>query len=483
MEEVKNKKGEVQRGNSILAFKAGIWYTAGNFLGRAITLITTPIFARLMSVSDYGEFFNFSNWTITIMLITGLELRNTLSKAYYDFKEEYDDYISAVTFLGGGITVLVYTIFILFPKTVLKIVSIPEQYIPLLFLFAFFNFSRGIFYARERTLYRYKTVAVITFISLFVPTLISIFLVYVLPETNQLSARLYGFYVPSIMISMYCTVNLFMKSRAFRLKYCRYALVLSIPLLFHYLTAHLLISTNIVIAKNLIGASAAAIISIAGSTTHIFTILTQSMSGALTTWFMDNLELRNIETLRKGSLYYVSLLASLVIFAILLSPEIVFLLGGDKYKASVILLPCFLYSSFIQAATSLFTIILTYDKNVVGTAVFTGVFAVLSIIAKVFLLPDNGLIILAYVNVVAFGALYIINYVLVKKAGYADTINFRGMFIIILLTGAFVMIAPYLYQCNVIRYALISAIMLFLSVTAVKKKRNIIDFVRKIKHI
>ena len=106
------KEKKIQRGNSILAVIAGFWYTMGNFFGKAITLVTTPIFARLMTVSDYGEFVNFANWASIIIIFTGLELPDTLSKAYYDFKNEFDDYISTVTLFGCGITILVYAFFL-----------------------------------------------------------------------------------------------------------------------------------------------------------------------------------------------------------------------------------------------------------------------------------------------------------------------------------------------------------------------------------
>lgn len=119
--ELNSEEEKIQRGNSILAFKAGFWYTVGSFFGKAITLITTPVFARLMTVSDYGEFTNFAQWAVTILIFTGLELPNTLSKAYYDFKNEYDDYISTITMFGCGITMLVYVFFLLFPGTLLSL--------------------------------------------------------------------------------------------------------------------------------------------------------------------------------------------------------------------------------------------------------------------------------------------------------------------------------------------------------------------------
>lgn len=53
------QSAKIQRGNTVTAFKAGFWYVCGNFIGKAITFITTPIFARLMTPSDYGELYNF----------------------------------------------------------------------------------------------------------------------------------------------------------------------------------------------------------------------------------------------------------------------------------------------------------------------------------------------------------------------------------------------------------------------------------------
>lgn len=481
METCQAKSEKIKRGNPILAFKAGLWYTMSSFLGKAITLITTPIFARLMTVSDYGEFTNFAQWAVTILIFTGLELPNTLSKAYYDFKNEYDDYISTITMFGCGITMLVYVFFLLFPGTLFKLVSIPRQYIHLLFVFVIFTFCQNIFNARERTLYRYKIVAGITFIGLFFPTLISIFMVYLLPNTNQLSARLYGFYIPYSLVGIYCASKLFVKSTVFRIRYCRYAVAISIPLLFHCLAAYFLNSTNIMITKGLVGAGAAAIVSIASSTTHIFAVFSLSVSGALTTWIMDNLELKKVNIVRIGSLYYVGLLAFIVVFSNLLGPEIIYFFGGEKYNASLILLPSFLFASFVQSVSAIFVIILTYNKSVVKTAIYTSILSVICVTAKILFLPNHELLILAYVNIIIFGILFFVNYLLVKNVGYANAINFKGVISIILLTAAFTVGIPMIYEATVLRYSVIVTLLMLIAIVAYKNKLKLIEFAIRFK--
>lgn len=447
------------RGDSVLAAKAGFWYVCGNFVGKAVTFITTPIFARLMTPLDYGEFSNFASWVAMFMLIVGAELHDTLSRAYYDFKEKYDEYISTVTVLGSLITICLYIMFLLCRNFIYKIVAIPEQYVHIMFVFLLFSFCRLVYYARERTLYRYKTVAFVTFLSLFLPTIISVFLVYFLPASNHLSARLYGYYVPSALIGAFCAASLLSKSRVFKWQYCRYALVLSIPLLVHYLTAYLLTSTNIVITKNIMGAEVAAVVSIANSTVHILTVFFQATSGAFTTWLMDNLALGNNEKVRKGSFFYVVLLAIIIIITILFAPEVICILGGNKYISSIIILPGLAFASFIQSITTIFTIILTYDKNVVKTAVYTGLCAFLSIIAKVLLLPNYGIVALVYVNVAVFFILFFINYYLIKRAGYANAIFFKRILAVILISGFFVLLLPMIYKFQGFRYTLIGIFM------------------------
>ena len=463
---------KLERGNSTIAFKAGFWYVLSNFTAKAITFITTPIFARLMTPFNYGEFMNFAGWATILTLVTGVELYETLNRAYYDFKEDYDSYISSTTFLGCIITALFYFIFFLFQDKILKIITIPKQYIHVLFIFLMFSFCRSMFYARERTLYKYKTVAVITFISLFIPTLVSVLLVYFLPDYKQLAARIYGFYFTSAVIGVYCIVSLLAKSRIFKWSYCKYALYLSIPLLMHYLSAQLLNSTNVIITKNMLGATAAALISLAGSVTNILMVLFQALSGALSTWVMDNLEMENKEKVKNGSLLYIGFLAILTIFIVLLTPEVVYILGGKKYLTAIPLVPWLVLASFIQAATTLFTIILTYDKNVKATAAYTAIVALIGIILKIYLLPVYGLMSLVYANLLVFVALFFINYCLVKKAGYAEAVHLIGVLFCFAIAGILTVFSPLIYGFSVFRYGfLILFVIAFLYISLLNKEK------------
>ena len=223
----------------------------------------------------------------------------------------------------------------------------------------------------------------ISMLYLIIPTLIAVLLVVVLPEDQRLSGRIYGFYLPASVIGLICGTVILRKARSFRMDQCRYAFKLSMPLLAHYLTAYVLTSSNTIVTKKMLGAASSAIVSVASSTIHILTVLFQAVSGAVTTWLMDNLKQENHSKIRKDSLFYVAGLATVSIGVILLAPEVVWILGDSRYVESITLIPNQVLAVLIQSVTSIFTIILTYDKNITKTAVFTGVMAVLSVAAKI----------------------------------------------------------------------------------------------------
>ena len=451
-------KEQIKRGDSSIAVKAGFWYVASTFIMRALAFITTPIFARLMSTQAYGEFSNYASWQSTLLIVTSAELYNTLNRAYYDFKDEYDGYVSSVTLSSCVITLLMYIVFLLCQKWVLRFVAIPPQYIHILFFTLMCASCKQIFLARERTLYRYRSVVVISMLDVLIPTIISVILVVMSADANRLSARIYGFYVPSAIIGLACGAMLVSRGKTLAPRHCSYAFKLALPLLVHYLMVYLLTSTNTIITKNILGAEQTAVVSIATSVIHILTILFQATTGAVTTWMMDNLEQKNYKRIRKGTMGYLGLMVLISTGVILFAPEVVWILGGSKYAAATVLIPGLVVSVLIQNLCSLFTIVLTYDKNVVKTAVYTGVIAVASIVAKVMLLPVLGIQALPVINIAAYLILFVVDYLLVREAGYAKSVNLKG-YILAIVAVCIVMLAGFvLYENRIIRYAAIAVI-------------------------
>ena len=88
--------------------KAGTWYTISNFLIKGISFVTLPIFARLLTKGELGQFSNITAWFNVLAIITTFELYSSVSIARFDFKDDLKKYISSNLVLGTIITSIFY---------------------------------------------------------------------------------------------------------------------------------------------------------------------------------------------------------------------------------------------------------------------------------------------------------------------------------------------------------------------------------------
>ena len=181
-------------------------------------------------------------------------------------------------------------------------------------------------------------------------------------------------------------------------------------------------------------------------------------------------------------MFYIAGLAVIVVGTILLAPEIVWILGGSKYLSATPLIPFFIVAVFIQAVTSLFTVILTYEKKIVKIVIFTIVAAIVSVIGKIVLMPKYGLEVLPIINVVIFSILFLFNYALVRKTVHSAAINIKGTAIVIILMGILAFFASILYEHTRVRYIVIGVLIVGAIMVIFKYRKmllNTINAVRK----
>ena len=57
-----------------IAAKAAFWFMVCSFLQKGMSIITTPVFTRLLSTEQYGQFTVYSSWLNILTVITTLRL-------------------------------------------------------------------------------------------------------------------------------------------------------------------------------------------------------------------------------------------------------------------------------------------------------------------------------------------------------------------------------------------------------------------------
>ena len=76
-----------------VALKAGVWYVISSIMVKAVSIITTPIFTRMLTHAEFGAFNNYTAWVSIVTVFVTLNLDSTLISARYDHEQDFDGYI------------------------------------------------------------------------------------------------------------------------------------------------------------------------------------------------------------------------------------------------------------------------------------------------------------------------------------------------------------------------------------------------------
>lgn len=439
--------------NSGVIAKAGLWYTVCNFLFRGMAFITTPIFARLMSKAELGSFSNFSSWAAILGIITSFDLAQSIIRSKLDHEKDMNSYVWSILSFSTLWTLIVYGIVLISPGFFSGLLKIDVKYVHIMFLYLLTAPAYQMLITKHRAFYKYKMFVLLTGIMTISGTLLS--LVMVILMGNKLSGRIYGFYIPHIIIGFFIFVFIAFIGKKIKIEYWKYAVVICIPLVPHVLSLNLLSSSDTLIITRICGAEYTAIYSIAYSAYHIVTILFDSMNKAWAPWLLESLHREKYSEIKKISKIYIGVFEVLIIGVLILIPEIILLLGGRQYSDAIYCLPPLVTSCVFQFIYTMYVNIEFYKKKTIGVSIATMIATVVNIILNFIFIPmspENSYIIAAYTTLTGYIILFALHYFIVKRMKMDHVYDIKFILTILAVTLALSGIMNLLYKLTPARY-------------------------------
>lgn len=456
--------------------KAGLWYTISSFMTKGIAFISTPLFTRLLSSDDYGECSNFVAWSGIIVIVATMEMHTTVNRARYDY-DNLDGYLSSVALSGTFVTTLLWGIVQMFPNFFTSFFSMEMPYINLLFITTMVSPALQLLQAKNRINYNYKTYVALSFGSALLSTLVSLGLVLLMQD--KLAGRIIGHYGTVFIIDLCVYIYIINKGRQFRWSECKYALLICTPMIPHLLSKYILNQADRIMIRQFCGASDAAFYSLAYSCAMIPVTLATAANIAWSPWSSEQIHDNNYSAVRKASYYYIVLFYAVVFGIFLLGPEIVYILGGEKYAQAVNVLPPVVMGAAFQFLYNLYVALEQFAKKTVGMAFGTVIAAAINVVLNWLLIPRYGYIAAAYTTLVGYACLLVIHYFLAKRTGYAEAYDEKFIFVSLGVLFGLMFIVLWLYTItSIIRYA-IAAVFMAITVIFAYNRRDFIKSVIK----
>lgn len=459
--------------------KIGIIYTISNIVVRGMVFLSTPIFTRLLTQKEYGDFSNISSWANIISIIATMQLYVSIVRAKYDYSEEIDKYLSSILVLGNLITLIWWGIVECNLSFFESFLDMDRIFIRIIFIYALFAPAMQILTYKNRIYSRYKMVICFTWVTLLLSTGGSVILVVLM--NNHLLGRTLGNYITIVAVDIALWIYILLKGRCISPRYWKYALIFSVPLIPHELAGLLLVSSDRIIIKRLCGSEDAALYSLAYTISTIASVLLTSLNQAWQPWMYDKLEEGKTNDIYKFSIPYTLVFAAGCIGIMLIGPEIVLIFGGKAYVEAKLVIPPVCFSIMLQFVYTLYANIEFYEKKTGWISSATLIASVVNIVLNFMMIPIFGYVAAAYTTVAGFALMVLFHYSVVKfKTEYIGIYSFKKLFAIMIAVMLAMVISLVLYHYNVVRYIAVTVYALTILLIGLRNKSSVLKiFIRK----
>lgn len=438
-----------------IALKAGIWYVISSVLVKAIVVITTPLFTRIMSVEEFGTVATFTSWYSMLLVFCTLNLNYSIGRAKLDFPGCLNDYIATIQLVSAGVVGLLFVGVLFFLEPIADLLELSPLMVILLMIYLLF--SPAINFAQNGYRYRYlykQNIAIAWYIAIS-STMMSVVLILVMEEKKDLY-RIIGTVLPVIILSLYFWIRQFKEKRLrVNKRYFKYGIKLSVPLILHTVSLNILAQSDRIFITKIWGASYTAIYSLAYSYGMLISIVTNAVADGWLPWFHDTYYAGEFDKIKKNVKLVVLLGCYIGLACIALAPEAIMILGGSRYREGIYCVPPIVLGVVCQYIYTQYVNIELHLKKTQYVSIGTACAAVLNIILNIIFIPIWGFVAAAYTTLAGYIVLLFLHYIITKRILKVVIYDNLFMFGSACITSLIAFVLMFSYQYTVLRYGLI----------------------------
>lgn len=433
-----------------LPARASMGYLGASLVGKAIGLLSTPFFTRLVSEEEYGTLTLYMTVlggasVICSAFSSGSAIYRGLSK----FEGKEDGFIKSALWVSLGFSLLICLLLFAF----WGYIGLPRTFFLPISLQILCDTAVGVSMARARYKYRYIEVMAVGIISSALPVILSILILTRYGST--FGVRVYLMLIFSLMITAFQLFRIFRRPSRASKEMERYMLRTALPLLPHSLSVALSGQADKLFVTKLMGAAALAKYAVVHSLGIALQFAVTSLGSALGPWIIRRLDGGEEGRIRGVVNLLFALFCATSLGLCSVAPEAMRLLAPEKYLDA---LPA-LFPIAISTPLALISYVTTVSLVHRGRGKYTAVISLTnlllcvllnySLISRLGFLGAGLALLLSQIGALGVG------YLLMKPAGLADIFDggrLLGYFSFSILIG---IVTNLLYGDSPMRYILL----------------------------
>ena len=439
--------------------KATIWFLICAIIQKGIAFLTTPIFTRLMSTEQYGEYSLYNTWFQILLMICSFRLDYAVfNKGMSKYEDKKSEYTLSMQTTTSIITVFLLFIYLIFKEKINEFTSLSTNLTLLLFLNVFFMNAISFWSIEKRYEYKYKSVVLVTILLSIISTIMGV-LVVINTELKGIG-RILSIAITQIIIGIIIYIyNIKCGKKMIGREYVKFALVFNLPLIPHYLSIYILEQSDKIMIQKMVGTSALGIYSVVYSIGNTINIVTNSLNQAIIPWLYESLKKKKFEDLSRKltEIFFIGVL--IVFLFVLILPEGLKILATNEYFEAINVSSAIAISTIFVLIYGIYaTIEFYYDKNKFSM-IASSIAAGLNIVMNYIGIKLWGYQAAGYATMLCYLILMIIHVVYTNSVTMKEykikIIEDKKIILLIVILLTLALVCPFLYKNNIIRYIFI----------------------------
>lgn len=463
-----------------ISARAAVWFMICSVIQKVLIMATTPIFTRMLTTTEYGQYTVYISWLQIFTIVTTLRLDySVFNKGMSKFGDDKPGYTLTMQTTTSLITLLCFFIYVPFHGYVDRFLEMPFVIVVLIFIECFFTPAMNFWLVEQRYDFQYKRVVTVTLLLACLNILAGLIFVSLSQEKGY--ARILSCIVSQIVISaaIYGR-NIIRGKRIFNKVYAKFALTFNVPLIPHYVSIYILDQSDRVMIQKLCSIAEAGLYGVAASIGGILKIVTTALNTTLIPTFYRKLEKNDVAPIRKIVMSISYVLIGLLLMMEMIAPEVMVIFAGEKYRTASYVIAPMAVSVFLTFLYQLIANIEFYYNANKFTMVISVSGAILNMLLNYIFIKMFGFVAAAYTTVFCYTLFLIGHYYYMKhitrKNGIPDIFRDRDIWMLIGILIVPTVIISLLYGLAVIRYILFAGIMFI----AFLKRKKLIQIFQNI---
>ncbi|MGO1759931.1 MAG: lipopolysaccharide biosynthesis protein [Mammaliicoccus vitulinus] len=386
-------------------------YLIGTFFLKGISIFTTPVFTRVLSVEGFGIASIFRVWVNFFAVFIGLQVSGSIATARIHLEaKHFEGYMRNITLLSLVGAVTIGVIGFLFRFALSSIIQVDVKLLPHLFLQAYGVACASLYSTYTIQVKKPKQNVVFSIVISVINIVLS--LTFVLSFSHEkFLGKIYGptFIYVLVIIFVLNKFTIGKKSvvnSGTSLSDWKYALLLSTPLIIHLLSNIVVGQSDRIFLAKLLNEEAAAIYSVAYSVGTLGMMVAEVSNKVWSPWYLDNTKVSNHKIINRVVQKYILLMSFVFVGVMLIAPEIIMIMAPKEYSSGVSSLIIITASVFFQFLYRFPLAYEQYSRNLRWVAFSTVTSALINIGLNYTLINALGLIGAALATFISYVILF-----------------------------------------------------------------------------